>query len=110
MQASEQELEDQKSRIPIPCEGKKPNVLKAFQFLEMIDNILPPDHEKVRRIALEKTIPKLLLLQKQQDEISATREPYNIVEHTRKLKAIQKQAQPYVRELLLTKLVTDFRL
>ena len=46
-------------------------MLEAYEFLEMVYKILPENEPKLRRITLLKTIPNLMKLTKDLEELTA---------------------------------------
>lgn len=86
-----------------------PSTLLAYQFLSMVEKVLPSDLDKLQRVVLTKTIPRLLEMSQLLEE--TTECPLtDKAAIERKLKVLEKKVQPNVRELLLTKLITDFKL
>lgn len=71
----------------------------------MLLKVLPSDQKKLQRITLEKTIPRLIKLTKELETMQIS-----LPANDKKLKKIEARAQLYMRELLLSKLITDFRI
>jgi len=44
---------------------------EAYRFLSMLDKVLPVDQKKLRRITIEKTIPNLIKLTRELEELSS---------------------------------------
>ena len=44
--------------------------MQAYQFLEMLNRVMPDDLRKLRRITLEKTIPNLIQLSKELEDVT----------------------------------------
>lgn len=99
-----------------------PSVASCYEFLEMIYRIMPTDMAKLRRITLEKTVPNLIQLSDEIEEVTQKRHRQfsaatNTVEmqeqmlvEARKLRKLEKKAQLYMRELLMSKVIADFKL
>lgn len=88
-------------------DGKERKTKEAYQFLKMIYRVLPSDNKKLRRLTLDKNIPKLTALIQQNEaspnlgtgigsEVGAQRR--------------QKLKEFYLKELLLTKCIIDFKI
>ena len=82
----------------------------------MLSKVLPTDLPKLRRITLEKTIPNLIQLSKELEEVTQKHQslnghpPIEAIIVGRRLRNLERKAQLYMRELLMSKIIMDFKL
>ena len=75
----------------------------------MLNRILPGDFAKFKRITLKKTIPKLIeLTDKLETAYKESSETLTSQHRTKQVKSLEKKAQMYMRELLMSKIIADF--